>query len=141
MTSHTHVIDPQHSAAPRVLVVLPDQWPRALLRAALRDVGYDAVGTRTVDTALRLPDVDAARGPVRLIVMDQAALGDSPGPKLEELVARHGTPPMLLLASGTVETPTGPWRRVLRRPVSVADIVAAVESMLPIPAAARRPLD
>jgi hypothetical protein len=121
--------------------VLPDQWPRALLRAALRDVGYDAVGTRTLETAQRLPDVDAERGSVRLIVVDQSALGESTGPELEEIIARHAAPPILLLASATVEAPAGPWRRVLRRPVSVADIVAAVETMLPVPAAARRPLD
>lgn len=141
MTSRASVIGPPYPRAPRVLIVLPDQWPRALLRAALRDVGYDAVGTRTLETAQRLPDVDADRGSVRLIVIDQSALGDSTGPELEETVARHGTPPILLLASATVEAPAGPWRRVLRRPVSVADIVAAVEAMLPIPAAARRPLD
>lgn len=141
MTSRASVIDPSHRTAPRVLVVLPDQWPRALLRAALRDGGYDAVGTRTLETALRLPDVEADRGSVRLIVMDQSALGGSPEAELEELLDRHGAPPTLLLASATVDAPAGPWRRVLRRPVSVADIVAAVEKMLPMPAAARRPLD
>ena len=135
------MIGPPYPRAPRVLIVLPDQWPRALLRAALRDVGYDAVGTRTLETAQRLPDVDVDRGSVRLLVIDQSALGDPTAPELEEIVARHGTPPILLLASATVEVPAGPWRRVLRRPVSVADIVAAVEAMLPIPAAARRPLD
>lgn len=135
------VIDPVHRAAPRVLIVMADQWPRALLRAALRDVGYDAVGTRSLESALRLPDVEVDRGPVRLIVIDQSAVGDSIGPELEELLARHSTPLLLLLASATVEAPAGPWQRVLRRPVSVADIVAAVEKMLPIPAAARRPLD
>ncbi|HET9012274.1 MAG TPA: hypothetical protein VFN38_10705 [Gemmatimonadaceae bacterium] len=135
------MIHPSQRAAPRVLVVMADQWPRALLRAALRDVGYDAIGTRTLETALRLPDVDAARGPVRLIVVDQSALGDATGADLEAIVARHGAPPVLLLASATVEAPAGPWRRVLRRPVSVADIVAAVESMFPLPATARRPLD
>lgn len=135
------VIDPLHRAAPRVFVVMADQWPRALLRAALRDVGYDAVGTRSLETALRLPDVETDRGPLRLVVIDQSALGDSPGPELEKLLVRHGTPLLLLIASATVEAPAGPWQRVLRRPVSVADIVAAVEKMLPLPAPARRPLD
>ena len=135
------VIDPAPRAAPRVLVVMADQWPRALVRAALRDVGYDAVGTRSLETALRLPDVEGDRGAVRLIVIDQSAVGDSIGPELEELLGRHSTPLLLLLASVTIEAPAGPWQGVLRRPVSVADIVAAVEKMLPIPGAARRPLD
>lgn len=30
--------------APRVLILQPDHWPRALLRAELREAGYDAVG-------------------------------------------------------------------------------------------------
>lgn len=136
------VTGPVIAPAPRVLVVMADQWPRALLRAALRDVGYDAVGTRSLETALRLPDVEADRGSVRLIVIDQSSLGDEAGaPEIDELLVRHGTPPLLLIASATVEPPIGPWQRVLRRPVSVADIVAAVERMLPIPAEARRPLD
>ncbi len=131
------VIDP----APRVIIVMVDQWPRALLRAALRDVGYDAVGTRSLETALRLPDVEVDRGPVRLIVIDQSAVGNTSGSELEELLSRHRTSATLLLASATVDAPAGPWGRVLRRPVSVADIVAAVEAMVPVPAAARRPLD
>lgn len=120
---------------------MADQWPRALLRAGLRDVGYDAVGTRTLETALRLPDVDADRGPVRLIVVDQSAVGDGHGPELEQLLARHGAPPMLLLASAAVDAPAGAWRRVLRRPVSVAEIVSAVEALLPLRAVDRRPLE
>lgn len=119
---------------------MADQWPRALLRAALRDVGYDAVGTRTLETAQRLPEVDADRGSVRLIVVDQSAVGGH-GRELEQLLARHGTAAALLLASATADAPVGPWRRVLRRPVSVAEIVSAVEALLPLPAADRRPLE
>jgi len=132
---------PQLPRAPRVLVVLPDQWPRSLLRAALRDVGYDAVGTRTMETALRVRAVDPERGAVRLVVVDQSALGSGGGAQLDQLLERHGAPATILLARTTAKAPAGPWQRVLRRPVSVADIVSAVQGLLPLPATDRHPLD
>lgn len=119
---------------------MPDRWPRALTRAALRDVGYDAVGASTIETAQRLRAADTERAAVRLIVVDQAVLLGA-GAQLNELLALHGTPVTLLLASATTKAPVGPWRLVLRRPVSVGDIVAAVQALLPLPVASRRPLD
>jgi hypothetical protein len=121
---------------------MPEQWHRALLRAALRDVGYDAVGTRTLETALRIRPDDPDRGPVRLVVVDQSALDDADSAeRLAQLLARHGEPQTILLARSTTETPGGPWQRVLRRPFSIADVVTAVASLLPLPAAGRRSLD
>jgi DNA-binding response OmpR family regulator len=116
-----------------VLVVMAEQWPRALLRSALRETGYDAVGTRTLSTALRVPVSLAGRGPVRLIVVDQSALDGDAGDRLERLAANHGHPTMMLLARSTSATPAGSWDRVLRRPVSVADISTAVHQLIPLP--------
>jgi DNA-binding response OmpR family regulator len=130
---------PQESSAPRVLLVMPDQWPRALLRSALREAGYDAIGTRTLTSALRVRASDPR--PVSLIVLDQAAVVSGDDAALARLLARHGNPPTILIARATASTPEGPWRRVLRRPLSVADIVAAVESLLPLPRDSRRPID
>jgi DNA-binding response OmpR family regulator len=124
-----------------VLVVMPEQWPRALLRSALREAGYDAVGTRTLSSALRIPVTTPERGPVRLIVVDQAALDGDAHDRLERLVASHGHPPTMLLARSTSATPGGSWDRVLQRPVSVADIASAVQSMRPLPAEHRRSID
>jgi DNA-binding response OmpR family regulator len=126
---------------PRVLVVMADQWPRALLRSALRETGYDAVGTRNLPSALRVPATMPGRGPVRLIVVDQAALDDDAGDRLERLVASHGHPPTMLLARSTSATPGGSWATVLRRPVSMAEISSAVQSALPLPVGQRRALD
>src|SRR5262245_23489785 len=116
---------------PRVLVISAEQWHRALLRAALRDVGYDAVGAPSVTAALRFRADAAGRGPVRLVVVDQPALGEGDD-ALARLLARHGAPAALLLARATVGAPAGPWARVLVRPVSVADVVATVEALLPL---------
>jgi len=127
---------------PRVLLVMPDQWPRALLRAALREAGYDAVGTRELAGAARFRPVEPDRGPVRLVVLDQAALPADRGPALlATLVQRHGAPPVILLARPTQAGARGSWARVLRRPTSIGDMVRAVEELLPLPESERRPLD
>jgi DNA-binding response OmpR family regulator len=126
---------------PRVLIVMPEQWPRALLRSALREGGYDAVGTRTLSSALRVPVTMPGRGPVRLIVVDQAALDEEAGDRLERLLASHGHPATMLLARSTSAAPGGRWDSVLRRPVSVAEIVRAVQTQLPLPPAQRGPVE
>jgi hypothetical protein len=117
---------------PRVLIVMPEQWPRALLRAALREVGYDAVGTRGLGSALRVQPNEADRGAVRVIVVDQSALGSTGDDELARVLARHNSPATILLARPTVTAPDGPWRRVLRRPVSIGDILSAVQSLIPL---------
>lgn len=120
---------------------MPDQWPRALLRAALREVGYDAVGTRTLVAALRVPPAEPERGPVRLVIVDQPALGPGSDEQITRLLARHGTPDTILLARAAVATPAGPWQRVLHRPVSVADVVSAAQELLPLELDSRHALD
>jgi hypothetical protein len=133
---------------PRVLLIMPEQWPRALLRGALREVGYDALGAPGLSAGLRYRAEAEGRGRVRLIVVDQAALGD---PEAAALLAalrrRHGDPPLVLLAravSATVpaaDTADTAWLRILRRPASIADLVGAVQSALPLPPASARPVD
>jgi DNA-binding NtrC family response regulator len=126
---------------PRVLIVMPDQWPRALLRADLRQAGYDAVGTRNLSSAQRIRADEPDRGPVRLVVVDQSALGESGDDQLARLVTSHNAPATMLLARPTVPAPGGKWRSILRRPVSVGQIVAAAQELLPLPAEDRHPLD
>jgi hypothetical protein len=118
---------------PRVLVVSPEHWARALLRAELRERGYDAFGQETVDDAL-------LEQPVALLVLDQAALAERVK-LIDFLQSRLGRPPTLLLAQGMGAPPVGEWTRVLRRPLRIGDAVAAIEAVLPLPAEARHPLD
>jgi hypothetical protein len=120
---------------------MPEQWPRALLRAALREVGYDAVGTRTLSSALRVNPNEPDRGPVRLVILDQSVLGGDPDGQLVRLLARNGSPATILLARPTLGIPEGPWQRVLRRPVSVGEIVVAAQASLPLSPQHRHPLD
>jgi AmiR/NasT family two-component response regulator len=127
---------------PRVIVVMETQWPRALIRAALREAGYDAVGTQSLATALRIRPTEPDRGPVRLVIVDQPALaGDREEARLAALLTRHEQPATILLARPTVRTSTRRWTRVLQRPVSVEDVVAASEAILPLARAEHRPLD
>jgi DNA-binding response OmpR family regulator len=133
---------------PRVLLIMPDLWPRALLRAALREAGYDALGAPGLAAALHYHAEAPGRGPVRLVVVDQAVLADDDAAALlGELGRRHGDPGLVLLArAGDVQPWPGAaatlaWRRVLRRPTSIADLVAAVQTLLPLPPGSPRPLD
>ena len=129
--------------APRVLIVMPAHWPRALLRASLREVGYDAVGARDLVDAFRDPPDD--RGLVRLIILDQDAVGGEDEPLLGDLLVRlrerHPAAGTVLIARATTRLPRGAWERVLRRPISMDGIVRAVEALVPLPPEARRPLD
>ena len=127
---------------------MPDQWPRALLRAALREAGYDAVGAPGLPGALHYPATDPDRGPVRLVVIDQDALRElDAGGELATLISHHEGPDLMLLAKGGPAAAFPPaaggtdWRRVVRRPASIAELVDAVRAVLPLPPNAGRPLD
>jgi hypothetical protein len=125
---------------PRVLLVMPDQWPRALLRAELREMGYDAVGARDVAQALRYPAARPDRGPVGAILVDSAALVDPGADRLPALLERHAGAATVLVAPAG-EAAGGSWRRVLHRPLSIGDIAGVIRDLLPLPPAAAHPID
>lgn len=120
---------------------MPDQWSRALLRGALRETGYDAVGTRSLQSGTRIDPDEPGREPVRLLVVDQKAIGSEGDENLARLLARFRGADAMLIAGTTTATPQGEWREVLHRPLTVADIASAVQRRLPIPPDARHPLD
>jgi hypothetical protein len=110
---------------------MPDQWHRALLRAQLRELGYDALGAPDLAGGLLYPALEPERGPVALIVVDQGALTPFGDPLLPQLLARHGAPAVLIAPAG-VSLPAGPWTQVINRPVSIAEIARVVHQLLPI---------
>jgi hypothetical protein len=130
-----------YMAPPRVLLIMPEQWPRALLRAALREAGYDAIGTPTLVAALYQAAPDPNRGPVRLVVVEQEALPDDEWQRIEGLRARAPEAALLLLAPRTRPVHEGPWAEIVQRPTSIADLVAVIERLLPLPPGLRRPLE
>jgi hypothetical protein len=114
---------------------MEDQWPRALLRAALLDAGYDAVGARSVSEGLAQPASDPARGPLRLVIVDRPALGHEAS-AVAELLRLHGSPIALLLAPAGEATPAGPWQQVIHRPISIGGIISTIQTLVPLAAAA-----
>jgi DNA-binding response OmpR family regulator len=136
------------SLRPRVLLILPEQWPRALLRAALREDGYDALGAPGLPAALHYPTASPGRGAVRLILVDQAALGDADARDLMgDLLRRHGDALPVLLARARPAVPHTawekglPWLKVIRRPVSLGEVLATVRELLPLPPGSSGPVD
>ena len=127
------------SLPPVILLVLPDHWPRSLLRAELIERGYDAVGAPDLRTAFRFSSLGEPRGPVRLVVLDEAALDGDEHRVLDLVLSEHGRPPVLLLARPLREPPVAPWTRVVRRPFALGDLVAIVEEMVPLPPRRRPP--
>jgi hypothetical protein len=130
---------PGGAVPPRVLIVQAAQWPRALLRAALRQEGYDALGARDLREALAHPEAEGDRGPVGLIILDREVLADSDA--LAELLKRYRNPVTLVLESAFHPSVQGPWQHVLRHPVTIADIVSTTQQLLPLPSPASHPID
>ena len=109
----------RRSAIPRVLLILPSHWERALLRAQLIEGGCDAVGAPDPESALVYPADAPDRGPVRLVVVDQGALPEDHRDALQALRDKHHDPAVLLLARPTLLPPPGRWAAVIHRPVTV----------------------
>jgi hypothetical protein len=69
------------------------------------------------------------------------------GSELTALIGRHEGPDLLLLATGGPAAALPPaasgmaWRRIVRRPASIAELVDAVRAVLPLPPDASRALD
>lgn len=116
--------------------------PRALLRAALRQAGYDALGASNLEEALAYPVSEANRGPVRLVIFDQGVIPDEQDGLVARLLNRHGEPSTLLLANAVVPPRNAQWwGQVIQRPFSIADVMGAVQQLLALPPASAPPLD
>jgi DNA-binding response OmpR family regulator len=146
-TAHSASMAPEAPTfPPRVLLVMPEQWPRALLRAALREAGYDALGAPGLSAAARYRPSVTGRGPVRLVIVDQSALREAESARLDALMRRHPDAAPVLLGRATSSSPPVQrghpnWRAVIRRPASIEEIVARVGELLPLPPGGGRPLD
>jgi hypothetical protein len=110
------------------------------LRAALRHEGYDALGARDLKEALSYPEEEAERGPVRLIILDQEVL-EGHDSLLGELVGRHRDALTLVLESAFHPPVAAAWQRVLRHPVTIADIVRTTQELVPLPSTAAHPIE
>jgi CheY-like chemotaxis protein len=126
---------------PRVLLVMPNQWHRSLLRAQLRELGYDALGAPDLEASLLYPAAEPERGPVGLILVDQQALVRDDHGLLKQLMDRHGRPPLVLIAPAGQRPAEGQWQQVVTRPVSIAELTEWVRRLLPRRSGLNRPID
>jgi hypothetical protein len=106
---------------PVVFVIARDWRLRAMVRAELRENGIEAIGMESGTEA----GARVASGTLPSVVVLEA--GESVEPGLESLARRV---PFVVVAS-VVESAVWPRAaRLLRRPVSVGEIVAAVREVL-----------
>lgn len=117
------------AARSRILLVMSEHWPRALLRAELIERGYDAIGAPDLATALHSQPTEKERGPVRVILIDQDALVEPQLRNFNLLTFRHPRARLVLLARAQLETPPGNWHTILRRPLLIGEIATAVEQV------------
>lgn len=116
----------------RVVIVSDDQWLRAGLRGELRERGFDAVGARDLGEATRVSRPERGRGPVGLVVVDQASLGAEPREDaVNELRRATWQARLVLLAPRNRKAADGPWTDILRRPITVGDIADFIAQLLP----------
>jgi len=109
-----------------IWIIDGDQWPRALLRAELIERGYDAVGFLTVRDAI---DALPERAPDAIVVDLRGQL-----PRHVERLPRIGVPVIVIAtAIDDEDVPVGEWARILRRPVAIGEVAAAVAAALAAP--------
>jgi DNA-binding response OmpR family regulator len=105
-----------------VWIIDAEHWPRALLRAELIERGFDAVGYETVRDAI---DSYPLRPPDAIVV----ELRGQPLALVERLTKIKV--PIVILASAPEinELPSGEWAAVMRRPVSIGEVVDRVAGL------------
>jgi hypothetical protein len=117
---------------PRIVIVSDDQWLRAGLRGELRERGYDAVGARDVTEAVHTSRREPDRGPVRLVLVDQTSLGSElDAGAVDRLRRATWQARLVLIAPRNRKEAEGPWAHVLRRPITIGDIVDYIVQTLP----------
>jgi hypothetical protein len=122
--------DKEGAPVPRILLVMPDQWSRVLLRAELIERGWDAVGATSLKQAVAYAAAEPRRGPVGLILVDQRALREGWEPLVGRLANQHGEPPVVLLVSTQSELPGGQWSEIIARPAAIGEIASRLEGIL-----------
>jgi CheY-like chemotaxis protein len=106
----------------KTILIVGREWKfRALLRAQLREEGYEALAFET------LQDAEAERASGAALVFDTAECKPEEWrPQLEQLAASL---PVVVVA-GADEPVDIAWARILRRPVRLADVVSALQEVI-----------
>lgn len=107
-----------------ILVVGRDWKFRALLRAQLREENFEALGCETLEEAAA--HLGPGSPPPAALVFDTT--GTDAAETRPQLTALAGRLPVVVVAAAHEEFPAPPLR-VLRRPVRLEEVLAAVKSM------------
>ena len=106
----------------KTILVVGREWKfRALLRAQLREEGYEALAFET------LQDAEAERAGAAALLFDTT--GFKPEEWQRQLAQLAATLPVVLVAAADERVDIAS-ARVLRRPVRLADIVSAVQEVI-----------
>jgi two-component system cell cycle sensor histidine kinase/response regulator CckA len=122
-----------------VLVVEDESSVRALIASILLGAGYRVTAARAVDDALR--QIARSPEPVALVITDMVMPGGG-GAKLARTLSDRPTPPRMLFISGYSNlTPDElvPYGRLLPKPFTPAQLLAAVEQSLLEPSSEATP--
>lgn len=106
-----------------VLVVGRDWKFRALLRAQLREEGFDALGFETLADATAA--LTSFAPPPAALIFDTAEV---PRTELEQLVGLKAPCPVVVVAAAD-ESITAPQVRVLRRPVAIGTLINELKAL------------
>lgn len=113
-----------------VWIIDSEHWPRACLRAELRERGFDAVGYTEIEQALQDLQRPYSSKPCLIVLeLRQQSLKD------DELMAMQETRIPIVALSGLTEfnEPTVqefPWTAILRRPFTISEVADLVEKTI-----------
>jgi len=113
-----------------VVLVMPQQWERAILRAELIERGHDVVGMRHLGDLLAFHAAEAGHAPIGVVLVDRTAFAGRHHRLLSILRRRHRCAPFVLLARAMTEVADCPWNAVLVRPLSVAQLADKIAALL-----------
>lgn len=114
-----------------VLIAIPERWLRLELRADLLARGHQVVDLTSVADVLDF-HVDRARhGAVRLILVDENALGGAGRGAAERVRGRYPGVPLVLLSSWVGHETGGLWSAVLQRSDADRGLAGRVQELLP----------
>ena len=106
----------------KVILIVGREWKfRALLRAQLREEGYEALAFET------LSDAETTLASAAALVLDTA---DFKPEEWQAQLQQLATGMPVLVVAGADEPVEIPRARVLRRPVRLADIVSVVRDVM-----------
>ena len=106
-----------------VLVVGRDWKFRALLRAQLREEGFEARGFESLTDVF--PELSSAGTAPAALIFDTA---DAPQPELDSLASLKAPCPVVVVATAD-ESIAAPQARVLRRPVAIGALVTELRAL------------